>query len=95
MLEKISKSPSNFTFLPGPGSHGASVANLNGDEYLDLIFTAWYDTQSYIYWGDSTGYSYSNMQILNPGYCYGGSAVADMNTDGYLDIVYHRGGYGS
>ena len=88
-------SPSNYTLLPGPGSFGASVADLNKDKYLDLILTTWYNTQSYIYWGDTTGYSSSNMQTLNPGSCYGGSAVADINEDGYLDIVYHRGGYGS
>lgn len=84
-------SPSNCTLLPGPGSHGASVADLNRDRYLDLIFTAW-DAgpgQSYIYWGSSSGYSTGNMQILYPGSCYGGSAVADINDDGYLDILYH------
>ncbi|GAI85994.1 unnamed protein product, partial [marine sediment metagenome] len=76
------------------GNHGISVADLNSNGFLDLIFTHWYDVRSYVYWGDSTGYSASNMQILNPGYCYGGSAVADINTDSYLDIIYHRGGYG-
>jgi hypothetical protein len=87
-------SPSNYTLLPGPGSFGASVADLNKDKYLDLILTTWYNTQSYIYWGDTTGYSSSNMQTLNPGSCYGGSAVADINADNYLDIIFHRGGYG-
>jgi hypothetical protein len=89
-------SPQNHTYLPGIMClHGLSAADLDGNEYLDVILTFWYDPQSYIYWGSETGYSTTNMQVLNPGYCYGGSTVADMNTDGYLDIVYHRGGYGS
>ena len=89
-------SPQNCTYLPGIMClHGLSVADLDGNEYLDVIQTFWYNPQSYIYWGSETGYSTTNMQILNPGYCYGGSTVADMNKDGYLDIVYHRGGYGT
>jgi hypothetical protein len=89
-------SPQNCSYLPGIMClHGLSVADLDGNDYLDVILTFWYDPQSYIYWGSEAGYSTANMQALNPGYCYGGSTVADMNTDGYLDIVYHRGGYGS
>lgn len=89
-------SPQNCTYLPGIMClHGLSVADLDGDDHLDVIQTFWYNPQSYIYWGSETGYSTTDMQILNPGYCYGGSTVADMNADGYLDIVYHRGGYGS
>lgn len=88
-------SPSNYISLTGPnGNYGSSVADLNRDRYLDLIFTGWYDPRSYIYWGSATGYSSSNMQVLNPGYCLGGSAIADINEDNYLDIVYYRGGYG-
>lgn len=89
-------SASNYTSLIGPdGNHGSSVADLNKDGYLDLVFHGWYDTRSYIYWGSANGYSFSNRQVLYPGYCYGGSSIADMNDDGYLDIVYHRGGYGA
>jgi hypothetical protein len=89
-------SPQQCTYLPGIMClHGLSIADLDGNEYLDVILTFWYDPQSYIYWGSEAGYSSANMQVLNPGYCYGGSTVADMNEDGYLDIVYHRGGYGS
>ncbi len=86
---------SSCTSLPAlDGEHGVSVADLNKDDYLDLVFTHWYEEESYIYWGSPAGYSSLDVGILHPGYCYGGSAVADINTDGHLDIVFHRGGYG-
>ncbi len=88
-------SPSNCLSLQAPiGNHGLSTADLNRDQYLDLVLTGWYGTQSYVYWGSEAGYSWADMQILHPGYCYGGSSITDLNNDGYLDIVYHRGGYG-
>ena len=86
--------PSNRTDLPFLSSdpHGCSVADLNKDGFLDIIFTGYYTiAQSYIYWGSETGYSPSNYQILNSGRCYGGSAVYDFNDDNYLDIIYFRG----
>lgn len=69
--------------------HGSSVADLNSDGYLDLIFTSVYSSYSYIYWGSSNGYQ--NLQVLNTGASYGGSSVVDMNNDGYLDVVFFRG----
>jgi len=88
-------SPGNATSLNAPcGAHGASIAELNNDDFLDLVVQGWYDNSSYIYWGSSTGYSPTNMQILNPGLCYGGSAIDYLNDDEYLDIIYHRGGGG-
>ncbi len=86
--------PGNKTNLPFPVSerHGCSVADLNSDKYLDIVFTGYYQvTQSYIYWGSESGYSPSNYQTLNPGRCYGGCSVYDFNDDGYLDIIYFRG----
>ena len=89
-------SPTNCISLSAPiGNHGLSTADLNNDQYLDLVMTGWYGVQSYIYWGSETGFSNNDMQTLNPGYCYGGSSIADLDNDGYLDIIYHRGGYGS
>jgi hypothetical protein len=84
-------SVSNMTSLQAPQStpHGASVADLDGDGYLDLVFTSVYGSQSYIYYGTPSGYL--TFQALNTGSTYGGSAVCDMNQDEYLDIVFFRG----
>ncbi len=84
-------SASNQQALPTAyGVHGTSVADLNNDGYLDLVFTHWDSNVTYIYWGSSSGYSQTNMQILNSGPAYGGSACADINEDGYIDILFFR-----
>ncbi|MBN2619535.1 VCBS repeat-containing protein, partial [candidate division WOR-3 bacterium] len=85
-------SPGNMTSLQAPSGtpQGASVADVNSDRYLDIIFTTVYGSNAYIYFGDSSGYS--AYQVLNTGDTYGGSAVCDFNEDSYLDIVFYRGG---
>lgn len=76
--------------LPNVGTpHGSSVADLNDDGYLDIIFTAVFSSCSYIYWGSDVGYQ--TCQILNTESSYGGSSIVDMNCDSYLDIVFFRG----
>ncbi|MGB3340761.1 MAG: FG-GAP-like repeat-containing protein [bacterium] len=81
----------NMTSLTAPTStpHGASVADLNADGFLDLIFTSVYGSQSYIYYGSSNGFQ--PYQALTTGSTYGGSAVCKFNEDQYLDIVFFRG----
>ncbi len=69
--------------------HGSSVADLNNDGYLDIIFTSVYSSFSYIYWGGANGFQ--SYQILNTSASYGGSSVVDINGDSYLDIVFFRG----
>ena len=50
-------SPSNCISLSAPiGNHGLSTADLNNDQYLDLVMTGWYGVQSYIYWGSEAGF---------------------------------------
>lgn len=83
---------SNKTDIPFLSSyiHGASVADLDADGELDLIFTGNYGIyESWIYWGPE--YKSSEKTVLETGECYGGSVVADLNKDGRLDIVYFRG----
>ena len=86
-------SASNFTAIPYLSScpHGASVADLNSDGWLDLVFTGCSSIQkAYIYWGSPTGFQ--NHQVLNIGnYTLGGNSINDLNNDGYLDILIIRG----
>ena len=84
-------SSSNMLSLAAPTStpHGSSIADLNNDGYLDLIFTSVYGSQSFIYYGSINGFQ--NYQALNTGSTYGGSAVCNFNDDQYLDIVFFRG----
>ncbi|MGB3478432.1 MAG: T9SS type A sorting domain-containing protein [bacterium] len=84
-------SSSNMLSLAAPTStpHGSSIADLNNDGYLDLIFTSVYGSQSFIYYGSINGFQ--NYQALNTGSTYGGSAVCYMNNDQYLDIIFFRG----
>ncbi|MDH5682889.1 MAG: T9SS type A sorting domain-containing protein [candidate division WOR-3 bacterium] len=86
-------SASNHTDLPflSNNIHGTSVADLNGDRWLDLVFTGCGSIEDiYIYWGSESGFQ--NHQELNPGGpALGGSSVSDLNGDGYLDILYIKG----
>jgi hypothetical protein len=90
------RTPRRTVWLPGfrNNAHGQSIADLNGDDWLDIVFTG-YDTviRSYVYFGSPLGFSPANRTEIHPGQCYGGSAVVDWNGDGLLDIVYLRGNW--
>jgi len=78
--------------LPTLGGHGLSIADLDRDGRLDLVFSNAYTKakakpNSYIYWGSSSGYSKSNRLEL-PTWGPFGNSVADVNADGHLDIVF-------
>ena len=84
------------TELPSQGAWGNTVADIDGDGHLDIIFsnyylwtvpTSSYQVNSYIYWGSSAGYSASRRHLLPTKGAVGVSA-ADLNKDGNLDIVF-------
>jgi hypothetical protein len=82
--------------LPTNGSTGCSVADLDQDDDLDIVFnnyvtitSPYYEIDSYIYWGNGTrtGYSSSNRTEL-PTVGAVANYVVDLDQDGYLDIVF-------
>lgn len=84
-------SNSNRTDLPTYGAIGVSVSDLNKDGWSDIVFANCYDgdyyTNSFIYWGSSSGYSASNRTEL-PTFKARGVATSDLNNDGYIDIAF-------
>ena len=80
------------TELPTMGAALATVADLNGDGHLDIIYPnsfdgQYYELNSYIYWGSACGFSNTNKTEL-PTKSAGTPSVAFLNSDSYLDIVF-------
>ena len=79
--------------LTTDGARGASIADLDRDGYLDLVFanggpaSACSATDSVIFWGSADGFSDSSRSGLPT---IGAMAVeiADLDDDGNLDIVF-------
>ena len=73
-----------FTF-PFAGARAHSVADLDGNRYLDLIFTGTF-SETAIFWNGPTGFDVRKKTLL-PGKMAVSAEVADLNGDGFLDIV--------
>ena len=84
-------SPQNRSGLPTVGAFDASIADLDGDSYLDIVVSNNWDgvkttLDSTIYWGGPDGFSVEQRTLL-PTIGAGTNSVADLNNDGKLDIV--------
>ena len=77
--------------LPTVGPQGVSIADLDADKKLDIVFSnntdgATTSVNSYVYWGDA-GHSFGTKKEL-PSHDARGNLVADFNGDSKLDVVF-------
>jgi len=83
------------TDLPTQGAAHSTIADVNKDGYLDILFANYYsdgagssDIDSYIYWGDGTrGYSPADRTGL-PTHSAFLVMAEDLNNDTHVDVVY-------
>ncbi len=89
-------SPARRSALMGKGTRGVSIADLDRDGYLDVIFLNTglsaedKNLDAYIYWGGPSGFVTTQRTEIPSG----GSGLplaADFNSDGHLDLVFARG----
>ena len=83
---------SSRTLLPTLGARACSAADLNGDGYLELAFSNFYDGKtsrlnSYIYWGAKGGYATTRRTELPTVGAYD-VALADLDQDGFRDAIF-------
>lgn len=70
-------------------THGASVADIDSNGWLDLVISAYRTTtESAILWGSSQGFDSIPSTVINTGHSTGGNAVWDFNEDGLLDLIF-------
>lgn len=85
--------PANRATLDTIGTYANSVADLNQDGWLDIVFSnhrnteGYYEQDSYVYWGGEEGFS-SERRTGLPTLGATDNTVADVNSDGWLDIVF-------
>ena len=80
-------STASMTSLPGFGTYGTTVADVNDDGYPDVVLCNSSIAESYIYWGSKEGFSVDRRTAVWVGPAYV-SHAADVNHDGYLDLVF-------
>ncbi len=81
--------------LPTMTAQANTIADVNGDDYLDIVFSNLWNgsshvTESYVYYGSASGFSTDNRDEL-PTIGASGNSAADLDGDGYIDLVFsHR-----
>jgi hypothetical protein len=94
-------SEANRTLLPTIGAADVTHFDVDGDGWLDLVFSNRYDggnafhsdsyrVDSYVYLGSAAGFSVDD-RIDIPTFGAGRAAPADLNDDGLVDIAFANG----
>jgi len=92
---------SSRTELPTEGATDVAVSDLDGDGFIDIVFSngiddaVGYATDSYVYWGSAAGYTTANRTDL-PTRGSWGVTLADLDNDGYSELLFSNrfeGGY--
>jgi hypothetical protein len=92
---------SSRTELPTEGATDVAVSDLDGDGFIDIVFSngiddaVGYATDSYVYWGSAAGYTTANRTDL-PTRGPWGVTLADLDNDGYSELLFSNrfeGGY--
>ncbi|MFN0165373.1 MAG: FG-GAP repeat domain-containing protein [Bryobacteraceae bacterium] len=73
--------------LGAASTEANTIADLNRDGYLDLIFPQGMSDQSEIWYGSAEGYRPQNHKLIDADGAPH-AAVADLDADGWLDVVF-------
>lgn len=64
-----------------------TLADLNGDGWLDLVISIITEEESFVLWGGPDGFSFDNKQVFKVRHACT-SKVADLNNDGHPELIF-------
>ena len=80
----------NYTNIITKGATDVAAADLDGDGWLDLVFSNGMGNESFIYFGSKAGFSEKRLTKV-PTIDPKALEVGDVNNDGLLDVVFANG----